>query len=65
MLVFASVALTGCSLQYQQRRQHYDRDGRDSYPRNHNQRDQHRYQHHQRGQMQNGNYHDERSNFHN
>ncbi|MES2377783.1 MAG: hypothetical protein V4553_14450 [Bacteroidota bacterium] len=63
LLVFASVVLAGCSLQYQQRRHQYDRDGsrRDNsyrYPQN-------RYQNDQRGQTQNGNYHDSRSNFHN
>jgi uncharacterized protein YxeA len=66
LLVFASVALTGCSLQYQQRRHQYDRTGRDGDQRNRTQRDQQdRYQRSQRGQTQNGNYHDSRSNFHN
>ncbi|MGF7082561.1 hypothetical protein [Mucilaginibacter sp. UYCu711] len=66
LVVFASVALTGCSLQYQQRRQQYERNGRDGYQRNHTPRDQQsRYQHDQRGQTQNGYYHDDRSNFHN
>lgn len=66
LLVFASVALAGCSLQYQQRRHQYDRNGRDGYQRDNNQRyPQKRYQNYERGQTQNGNYHDSRSNFHN
>ncbi|MBC7401230.1 MAG: hypothetical protein H7289_14925 [Mucilaginibacter sp.] len=66
LVVFASAALTGCSLQYQQRRQKYDRTGRDGYQHDNNQRyRQDRYQRYERGQTQNGNYHDSRSNFHN
>jgi uncharacterized protein YxeA len=66
LVVFASVALTSCSLQYQQRKHQYDRNGRDGYQRDRNQRNQQdRYQHDQRGQTQKGNYHDDRSSFHN
>jgi hypothetical protein len=45
LVVFASVALTSCSLQYQQRKHQYDRNGRDGYQRDRNQRNQQdRYQ---------------------
>lgn len=55
LVVFASVALTGCSLQYQQRRHQY---GRDGYQRDHHQyNQQYRYKYDQRGQTQHGNYH--------
>ncbi|NNU34680.1 hypothetical protein HK413_12520 [Mucilaginibacter sp. S1162] len=54
LVVFASVALTGCSLQNQQHRRQYDRYGRDGYRRDHN---QYHYKYDQRGQTQHGNYH--------